>query len=105
MKRFSVIAVSLLFMAFLAVSAQAQTAPVGGVGLIDWGVLEDPVKGLKKYVAALNALETEFKPVNDELKLMGTKYEAQAKEIQSFKDLIEQRKQNPCKEDGDDPAK
>lgn len=94
MKRFSVIAVSLLFVAFLAVSATAQTAP-GGVGLIDWGVLEDPTKGIKKYVAALNALDLEFKPANDELKAMATKYEAQAKEIQNFKDLIEQRKPIP----------
>lgn len=92
MKRFSVITVSLLVVAFLTVSAKAQT---GGVGLIAWDAFGDPTKGIKKYVAALNALDVEFKPVNDELKAMATKYDASAKELQGFKDLIDANKPVP----------
>ena len=97
MKRFSVVAVSLVFAAFLAVSVPAQTPTTGGdkIGLIAWGAFGDPAKGIKKYVAAQNALEVEFKPATDELKTMVAKYEALGKELQGLKDLIDQRKPVP----------
>ncbi len=95
MKRFSFIAVGLFFAAFMAVAANAQTAAPLSVGLVDWGKFEDPTKGIKKYVAALNALDVEFKPVNDELRTLATKFDALGKEIQGFKDLIDGGKNIP----------
>ncbi len=96
MKRVSLVAVTLLFAAFLAVSAHAQTPTTGDkIGLIAWGAFEDPTKGIKKYVAAINSLETEFKPVNDELKTLAAKYEALGKEIQGLRELKESGKPVP----------
>jgi Skp family chaperone for outer membrane proteins len=97
MKRFALVAVSLFFAAFLTISAQAQTTPTGGdkIGLIAWGAFEDPAKGIKKYVAGLNQLEVEFKPVNDDLRAMGTKWEALGKEIQDLQKLVSENKPVP----------
>lgn len=96
MKRVSLVAVTLLFAAFLAVSAHAQTPATGDkIGLIAWGAFEDPAKGIKKYVAALTSLETEFKPLNDELKTLAAKYDALGKEIQGLRELKESGKPVP----------
>ncbi len=96
MKRFSLVAVSFVFAVFMAVSVHAQT-PTGPdkIGLVAWGAFEDPAKGIKKYVAALNSLDVEFKPTNDELRSMAAKYEALGTEIQGLKKLVDEGKPVP----------
>jgi len=81
MKTFRLIAVSVVFAAIFAVSALAQTAAVK-IGLINTQAFDDDKAGITKYVAAMNSLETEFKPLSTELQTLGTKIQALQKEIQ-----------------------
>jgi len=92
MRTVRLIAVSVFLAAIFAVSAMAQTpttTTADKIGLVAWGAFGDPAKGIKKYAAALAALETEFKPVNTELQTMGTKYQSLQKEIQTLQDTIQ----------------
>ena len=81
MRRFSLAALSLLFAAMFAVSANAQAGAAqtgaGKFGLVNSYLFADekPGGGITKFKNALTALEAEFKPLNDELKTMQTKYE------------------------------
>ena len=84
MRKFSLIAASLIFAAIFAVSASAQTGDK--VGLIAWDNFGDPAKGIKKYATALAALNQEFKVLNDELQAMIVKYQNLGKEIQNMRD-------------------
>lgn len=82
------LAASFVFAAIFAVSAFAQAptqaAGTGKIGLINTYAFGDDKAGITKYKNALNTLEAEFKPVNDELKTMGTRYQALAAEIQKM---------------------
>jgi Skp family chaperone for outer membrane proteins len=82
MRKFSLIAVTLIFAAFLAVSASAQTGDK--IGLIAWDAFEDQTKGIKRYAAAIAAVDKEFEPINLELRTMITKYQALQTEIQNL---------------------
>lgn len=84
MKTFRLIAVSAVFAAIFAVSAFAQTA--AKIGLIDTRFFDDDKAGITKYVAAMNSLETEFKPLGTELQTLGTKIQALQKEIQTLQE-------------------
>jgi Skp family chaperone for outer membrane proteins len=89
MKRFSTLAASFIFAALFAIPAFAQTAPAqvagtGKIGLINTYAFADDKAGITKYKNALASLDAEFKPVNDELRTMGTKYQALAAEIQKL---------------------
>lgn len=85
MKTFRLIAVSVVFAAIFAVSALAQTT-AGKIGLINTQAFDDDKAGITKYVAALNSLETEFKPTFTELQTLGTKIQALQKEIQTLQE-------------------
>lgn len=93
MRRFSIAALSLLFAAMFAVSANAQAGAAqtgaGKIGLVNSYLFADEKAGagITKFKNALTALEAEFKPLNDELKTMQTKYEALAAEIQKLQNL------------------
>lgn len=91
MKKISLIAVSLIFAAMLAVSASAQTGDK--IGLVDWGQFADPTKGIKKYSTALKTLDDEFKVINTELQGMGTKYQSLQKEIQNMQETYQKNPQ------------
>jgi Skp family chaperone for outer membrane proteins len=80
MRTFRLIAISAVFAAVFAVSAFAQTA-AGKIGLINTQAFDDEKVGITKYVAALNSLDTEFKPVYAELQAMATKLQALQKEL------------------------
>jgi len=90
MRRFSLAAVSLIFAAMLAVSASAQTGTAqtqtGKIGLVNSFLFAEdkPGAGITKFKNALGVLEAEFKPVNDELKTLQTKYQNLAAEIQKL---------------------
>ena len=70
MKRYSSVAISFIFVAFLAVSAMAQAPAQPGslkIGWIDTGSFADPKDGVTKYNSALSALDKEMKPSVDNL--------------------------------------
>ncbi len=75
-----------MFAAIFAVSAFAQTAPVGKIGLVNTLAFDDKA-GITKYVNVLTSLETEFKPKNDELTTLATKYQALQKELQNYQEM------------------
>ena len=87
MKTFRLIAASAIFAAIFAVSAFAQTA-AGKIGLINTLAFDDDKAGITKYVAALNSLETEFKPAFTELQTLGTKIQAMQKEIAGYQEIV-----------------
>jgi Skp family chaperone for outer membrane proteins len=88
MKTFRLIAASAIFAAIFAVSAFAQTA-TGKIGLINTQYFDDDKTGITKYVAALNSLETEFKPIFTELQTLGTKLQALQKELTDYQAIIQ----------------
>jgi Skp family chaperone for outer membrane proteins len=88
MRTFRLIAVSVVFAAIFAVSALAQTA-TAKIGLINTQAFDDDKAGITKYVAAMNSLETEFKPLSAELQTLGTKIQALQKEIQTLQEQLQ----------------
>ena len=86
MKRFSLIAVCFIFTAVFSLSAYGQvpaaTTATGKVGLVNVNAFADEKSGITKFRTALGSLDSEFKVVNDELKVMQTRYQALAAEIQ-----------------------
>ena len=91
MRTFRLIAVSVVFAAIFAVSALAQTA-AGKIGLINTQAFDDDKAGITKYVAAMNSLETEFKPLSTELQTLGTKIQALQKEIEALQKQVQEGK-------------
>ncbi|HMS41918.1 MAG TPA: OmpH family outer membrane protein [Pyrinomonadaceae bacterium] len=92
MKKFNLIAVSLMFAAIFAVSAAAQTTG-DKIGLIGWDAFGDPTKGIKKYATALTTLDKEFEVLNNELRTMGTKYQTLQKEIVNMQETYQKNPQ------------
>ena len=90
MKRFSLIAATIVFAAIFTASAFGQaaqnTAPFK-IAVIDTGAF-DGKDGITRYTAAMNALDTEFTPVNNEIKTMLTKYNALGEEIKKIQAQI-----------------
>jgi len=83
------LAASFVFAALFATSAIAQTgaaqpAGTGKIALINTYAFGDEKAGIAKFRNALGTLETEFKPINDELKTMGTRYQTLAADIQKM---------------------
>ncbi len=87
MRTFRLVAVSTFFALICAASAFAQTT-TGKIGLINTQAFDDEKVGITKYVAAMNSLETEFKPVGAELTTMQTKIQALQKEIAGYQEII-----------------
>lgn len=87
MKTFRLIAVSVVFAAIFAVSALAQTTGAK-IGLIDTRFFDDDKAGITKYVAAMNSLDTEFKPLGTELQTLATSIQALQKELQGYQDIV-----------------
>jgi Skp family chaperone for outer membrane proteins len=83
MRTFRLIAVSAVFAAIFAVSALAQTT-AGKIGLIDTRYFDDEKAGITKYIAAMNSLDAEFKPVGTELQTLNTKILALKKELEDL---------------------
>ena len=89
MKRISLLVLSFVFLSALGATAFAQggAQPAAArIGWLDTGMFDDDKDGIKKYVNAMKALETEMKPrflelqtiagkistINDDLKKMGS---------------------------------
>lgn len=90
MKVFRLFTAGLFLTAMFAVSAFAQTATAGKIAVINTTAFDDKA-GITKYTNAMNALETEFKPVQTELQTMATKYQNLGTEIQNL-----QKNANPA---------
>lgn len=98
MRTVRLLVVSMVFAAMFAVSALAQAAPTGKVGLINTYAFSDSKGGITKYVAQLSKLSAEFKP--DE-----TKLNTMVKQIQALEtEITNLRKQMAVKNSPISPA-
>ena len=93
MRTIRLIAVSISIAALFAISAFAQATPgaapaatSGKIGLINTFAFDDDKEGIKKFVSAMNSLETEFKPRQAELQTMATRLETLAKDLQTMQE-------------------
>ena len=90
MRRFSFIAVAFVFAAILAVSAFGQVATPAQVpfkmAVIDSEAFAAQTGGITRYVAALKALDDEFRPLETEIQGMITKYNTLGAEIKKLQD-------------------
>lgn len=88
MKVFRLFTAGLFLTAMFAVSAfaqagAAQPAAAGKVAIINTQAFDDKA-GITKYVNAMNAIDTEFKPLQTELQGMVTKYQNMQEEIKKL---------------------
>ncbi|MCA1590180.1 MAG: OmpH family outer membrane protein [Acidobacteria bacterium] len=87
MRRISLIAASFVLAALSVSSAFAQAPAAGSTGfkmaVINTQAFDDTKGGIGRYSAALNSLDTEFKPISNEIQTMVTKGQALAKEIEA----------------------
>lgn len=90
MKMIRLFAVSVFFAAILSVSVFAQTSPAqpasGKIAVINTYLFGDEKAGITKYISAVNALNTEFKPLDTELQTLVARYQTLSKEIQTLRD-------------------
>ena len=73
MKRSIFFALALLLLSMTASAALAQTAKIGW---INTAMFDDDKDGIKKYVAAANAIDLEFKPRYTDLQTIAGKINA-----------------------------
>lgn len=91
MKRISLAAACFIFAAIFAVSASAQgggqpaAAGTGKIGLVNIGAFAADKGGITKFKTALSTLDAEFKPVNEKLKTMATRYQTLGTEIENIR--------------------
>ena len=91
MKRFSLIAASVIIAAISAVSAfgqatvPAQTAPFK-MAVIDSEAFAATTGGITRYTAAMKALGEEFRPLETEIQGMVTRYTTLGNEIKKLQD-------------------
>ncbi len=84
MRTVRLLVVSMVFAALFAVSALAQGASSGKVGLINTYAFADTKGGITKYVAQLNKLSAEFKPDETKLNSLVKQLQALKVEIQNL---------------------
>lgn len=86
MRTLRLTAVSLFLAAIFAVSAFAQAATTGKVGLVNTLAFDDK-DGITKYIGALNSLEKEFTQPQADLNSLATRAQALQKELQGYQDM------------------
>jgi Skp family chaperone for outer membrane proteins len=64
-----------------AAPAANANVPDGKIAIIDTSAFDDPKSGIKRMIAASDAIEREFKPRRDEIATLKTRYDALVKEI------------------------
>lgn len=84
MKRFNILAACFaVSLAFAATAlGQVPAAGTGKIGLVNVSAFADDKAGITKFRNALASLEPEFKPLNDQLTTMRTRYQTLATQIQ-----------------------
>ena len=90
MQKLSLVAAAFLFLAAsfaTTASAQSTAAPAGSlrVAVINTAAF-DAKDGITRYLNAMNALDTEFKPLETELQGLATKYQTLGAEIKKLQD-------------------
>lgn len=93
-----------VFAATAALTASAQTQPgtarpaapaaaiaEGKFGIIDTDAFADQTNGIKRLLAAFQAVDREFKPRRDEIQNLKTRYDALVKEVNDTKAVADQR--------------
>lgn len=87
MKTFRLIAASFIFAAFFAVSVFAQATPTKEpkIGFINTLAFGADKGGITKFVSAVTALDTEFKPAYTELQKMIDDYQKLGAEIENLR--------------------
>lgn len=91
MKRSILLALSLFFVSLMAANAFAQGAQPGSgrIGWVNTAAFDDDKDGIKRYVAAANALDAEFKPRVTELQGISTR-------IAAINDELKKMNSNPA---------
>jgi Skp family chaperone for outer membrane proteins len=90
MKFFPAIIASLFIAAAFAVQVSAQTvAPGRKIGIIDTRVFLSNKNGIKKYVDAINAVNTEFKAAAAELDAMALRVQNLEKELRALREQVQ----------------
>lgn len=93
MKKVQLLVVCILTAVFAissyAQATTAQPANLGKIGIINTFDFGDEKNGIVKYVNAIKALDTEFKPLQTELQAMTTKYESLRTEIENLQKLAQ----------------
>lgn len=84
MKTIRSIAAIFVFSALFAVSAFAQATATPKIGFVNTYAFGDDKAGITKYISANKTLDTEFTPVQNELKGLATKYQTLQKEIEGL---------------------
>jgi Skp family chaperone for outer membrane proteins len=93
MKTIRLFAVAMFLTALFALAAVAQTGGAtaspntGKIAVIVTYAFGDEKQGITKYINAEKALNTEFTPIDNEIKAMNTKLEALATEIENLRKL------------------
>ena len=94
MKTIRSIAAIFVFSALFAVSAFAQAPATQKIGFINTFAFGDEKAGITKYISANKTLDTEFTPVNNELKGLVTKYQTLQKEIENLRAQVQNQGAN-----------
>ena len=92
MKRISLLAVSFILAAVMAVSAFAQAGAQPGAGKIGWldtGAFADEKEGITKYLGALKQIDAEMKPRVTELQAIQAK-------LKTISDDLNKMQSNPA---------
>lgn len=85
MKKIALLAVTLVFTAIFTVSASAQAQPgTGKIGWIITGAFGDDKEGIRAFVNAEKALETEMKPLATELQNLRSRIQTLSTEIENL---------------------
>lgn len=74
----------MIFAAFFAVSAFAQTSSTLKIGVINPFYFEQDTGGIAKYISALNSLDNEFKPDNQKLQTLANQMNTLKTEIETL---------------------
>lgn len=102
MRRISTVAACFVFAAIFAASAFAQTGaqPTGNYKVVVINTLAfDDKDGITRYVNAMNSLETEFKPVQQKIDGLITRYNTLGAEIKKIQDAIKTPGGPPIKQE------
>jgi Skp family chaperone for outer membrane proteins len=76
--------VALMFVtSVLCITGVAQAGSVSKVGVVDSSAFSDPKTGIKRLINASKSLDTQFKPLRDEVTALQVRYDALVKEITS----------------------
>ncbi len=96
MKTFRSMVAVFAFAAIFAISAFAQTTPMGKIGIVNTGAFGDPKDGITKYITAMSSLEKEMQPDMTAMQTMGNQIQTLEAELTKLQDQINDPKAPPA---------